>query len=865
MWKVTRRELRAHKLRFLLTAVAVVLGVAFISGTFVFTATIQRTFDDLFTNIYAGTDAQVRGPEVLKNDNGFGASQRPRIPEALLAIVRSAPGVQGAEGNVQLDYAQIVKANGKAIGTPGQGAPTLGFGWNPDERLNQFHLTAGGHAPANADEIVIDRGTAKKGDFKVGQRAKVLTNQAPKEYTIVGIARFGSADNLAGASVVLFTIPEAQRIAGAQNQFDYINVAARSGVSQTEVADSVRNTLATAPLPNRSARPDVEVITGKALVKENQDDIHKVLGFLNTGLLIFGIVALAVGAFIIYNTFTIIVAQRTREMALLRAIGASRRQVLTSIVGESLIVGVVASAIGVLAGIGLAIGLKALTGALGIDLPGSGTVVPSKAIIVGMTVGVVITLLSALIPARTGARVPPIAAMREVAVERAVSRSRRLLIGGGIGALGLALLLFVAFGSGSMILFIPGAIAVFAGIFVLGPLFAREVSLAIGKPVARAAGHYRRARRENAARNPRRTATTALALMIGVALIAFIAIFAASAKSSFSRAIDAQIKSDYVINSGGSFGGTGLSPELGRQVAQLPEVQASTPLRIGQFGVNGGTELVGAVEPKAAQQLFDLDMVAGSLDQLTPDGLVVSEKTATKHNWTVGTEVPATFVKNAGKPKNLMVQGIYGVKNIALPVNYIMSIAGFEQNFDNQLDVLVYATLKPGVTAEQGAAAIEPLLANYPTAKLQDNASYKADQEKNLNQLLGLIYALLLLAVVIAFIGVVNTLALSIYERTREIGLLRAVGMSRKQVRSSIRWEAVFIALFGTVLGIVVGLFFGWSVVRALADDGLNKFSPAISTLIVLVVTAAILGVVSAILPARRAAKLDVLRAVSSE
>ncbi len=428
MWKVTRKGLAAHKLRFLLTAVAVLLGVAFISGTFVFTATIQQTFDDLFANIYRGTDAQVRGQEVLKNDNGFGPADRPRVPASLERIVQGAPGVEAAAGNVQLNYAQIVKANGKAVGTPGQGAPTLGFGWNPVPRLNQFHLTAGGHAPENSAEIVIDKGTADKGDFHVGQLATVLTSKAPKEYTIVGIARFGTADNLAGASVVLFTRAEAQRIAGAKHQYSYISIAAKPGVSQTQVADNVRTALA------EQHAPSVEVVTGAKLVKENQDAIQNVLGFLNTGLLIFGIVALAVGAFIIYNTFSIIVAQRTREMALLRAIGASRGQVLASIVGESVVVGIVASAIGVVAGIGLAIGLKALMSAIGIDIPGSGAVVPAKAIIIGMSVGIFITLVSSLIPARNGARVPPVAAMRDVSIERPIARAAHPHRGRPLGA-----------------------------------------------------------------------------------------------------------------------------------------------------------------------------------------------------------------------------------------------------------------------------------------------------------------------------------------------------------------------------------------------------------------------------------------------
>jgi putative ABC transport system permease protein len=479
-----------------------------------------------------------------------------------------------------------------------------------------------------------------------------------------------------------------------------------------------------------------------------------------------------------------------------------------------------------------------------------------------MIVGVAITLVSSIIPARHGARMPPIAAMRDVAIERPIARGRRLAIGLVITALGLAALMDGLFRGAGISLVGIGAVCIFAGAFVLGPLYARATGMILGAPIARVRGITGEIARENVGRNPRRTATTSAALMIGVALIAFIAIFAASAKVSFGSAIDSQIKADYVINSGGSFGGTGLSPQLGRQVARLPVIATSTPLRVGQIGVRGNLQFVGAFDPSAAR-LFDLNIVAGNLSELTPDGLVVSKKTADNHHLTVGTVIPVTFVKTGVQP--MKVEAIYGVSNLALPTNYLMSIAGYEKNFAQQLDVLIYAKLKPGVSAKHGQAAITPLLANYPTAKLQDLASYKADQMKNLNQLLALVYGLLFFAVIIAFIGVVNTLALSVHERTHEIGLLRAVGMSRRQVRSAMRWESVLIALLGTFMGLVVGLFLGWACVRALRDSGLNHFSPATPTLIVLVIVAAVLGVVSAILPARRAARLDILRAIATE
>ena len=624
-----------------------------------------------------------------------------------------------------------------------------------------------------------------------------------------------------------------------------------------QVAANVRATL------KEHGLGKLDVVTGKKLVQENQSQIGKALGFLNTGLLIFAFVALIVGAFIIYNTFSIVVAQRTREMALLRAIGASTRQVLGSIISESIVIGVLASAIGVVGGIGLAIGLRAAMSLLGIDLPGSGAVVPAKAVIIGMLVGTIVTLLSSIVPARKAARVPPVAALRDVAIEQPIRKGVRLAVGGGLGVIGVVALLSGLFGSGSIWFVILGAALIFVGVFVLGPLYARFVSSVLGAPIARIKGVTGTLARENAGRNPKRTAVTAAALMIGVALVGFITVFASSAKKSFLGAIDQQITSDYVVNSGGSFGGTGLSPKLDQQIARLPVIAASTPVRVGPAKVGKNVDLIAAVDPVPAQQLFHLNPVAGSLSDLGLDGIAVSKKDADKNHWKIGSRIPVKFARTGST--QLRVAMIYDLKQLVLPGGNLISIKGYEEHFAQQLDALIFAKLKPGVTPEQGRQAIEPLLKKYPTAKLQDNAQYKADQTKTLNQLLGLIYGLLIFAVIIAFIGIANTLALSIHERTREIGLLRSVGMGRRQVRSMIRWESVIISLLGTFLGLAIGLFFGWCVVVALHDQGITTFDPGAPTQILIVLIAGISGVVAAILPARRAAKLDVLRSISSE
>jgi putative ABC transport system permease protein len=853
MWKLTRKGLVANKLRFMLTGVAVILGVAFVSGTFVLTATIQKTFDDLFANIYSNTDAVVRAHQRLSSD--FGAGDRPNIPVSLLATVRKAPGVKAAEGGVGIDYAQIVDKNGKVVGKPGQGPPTLGFAWDPDERLASFHLVEG-VAPATNDQIVIDKHSADQAKLKVGDRVKILTGQAPKIYSLVGIAKFGNADSLAGASATLFNLPEAQRLANAKGEFSQISVIADPGVSQDQVETNIAKTL------SDNGDGQYEVITGKAITKENQNSLHDQLKFINIFLGVFALIALVVGSFIIYNTFSIVVAQRSREMALLRAIGASRAQVMRQVLGESVLVGLISSIVGIVAGVGLAVGLKAAMSLIGFDLPGSSIVVGANAIVIGLIVGLVITVLSAIAPAWQASRVSPVAAMRDVQIERATRRGLRLGIGLTMLLVGVVTLLVGVSGSVSNgIAYVGfGAMVVFIAAFVLGPLFARVTSLALGVPIARIKGMTGTLARENAARNPKRTSTTATALIIGIALVGFITIFAASAKASVSHAVDAEFNTDYIIRSGGGFGSGGLSPDLAAKISALPQIEAVTGLRGGNAAIDGNRTFLTAVEPNAASQLFDFTDVAGTWKSLQNDGLAVSKKKADDHHWKLGDPVKITFVKTGIVP--MKIEYIFKENTFG---DYYISQGAFEKNNAQQLDFFVFAKLKPGVKADQGRAAIEPLLSAYPNAKLQDNAQFKADQQAQVNQFVALIYLLLFFALVIALIGIANTLALSIHERTREIGLLRAVGMSRRQVRSAIRWESVIIALLGAANGLAIGLFFGWSVVRALHDQGITEFAIAPGQLVIVVVIITGLSVVAAWLPARRAAKLDVLRAISTE
>lgn len=854
MWKVTRRGLAANKVRFLLTAIAVVLGVAFVSGTFVLTATIQQTFNDLFSNIYQNTDAVVRAPQRLSSD--FGTGQRPNVPASLLAAVERAPGVAQAVGQVQIPYAQIVGSNGKAVGDPSQGPPTLGFGYTPNSQVTVFHLVEG-HGPTSDNEIALDRNTANAGHVKIGDNVTVLTGKAPQVYHLVGIVKFGNANSLVGASATLFTQRQAQLIANSPNQFSMIGVAADPGVSQTQVQQNIRRTLAD------TGNGNYEVLTGKQITKENQDAIQKQLGFFSVLLVIFGLIALVVGSVIIYNTFSIVVAQRTREMALLRAIGASRGQVMAQVFGESIVVGLLASAVGVALGVLLAIGLKAAMSAIGFDLPSTGLVIRPSAVIFGLLVGFVVTVASAIVPARQASRVPPVAAMRDVQLERPPNRVLRLVLGGGALVLGIVVLFIGLFSSVSNgIAFVGlGAVLVFVGAFVLGPLFARVTALLIAAPLPRFKGMTGTLARQNAARNPKRTATTATALLIGVALVGFITIFAASFKATIANALDTQLGADFTIMGPGNFtAGIGLSPKLAQDIAALPEVDASTGLRVGDVGINGGRTTVNAVDPVEGSKLIHLGDIAGSLRSLTPDGIGVSKKKADDHHWKLGDTIPTTFVKTGVQP--LKVQYIFDKNTFG---DYYISIASYEKNYSDQLDSVVFANLKPGVSLDQGRKAINAVTKPYPNAKVLDQSQFKANRESQVNGFVALLYLLLFLALFIALIGIANTLALSITERTRELGLLRAVGMARSQVRSAIRWESVIISLLGTINGLAIGLLFGWSVVRALRDQGFDRFAIAPGQLLVVVVVLAIASVGAAIFPARRAAKLDVLKAISTE
>jgi putative ABC transport system permease protein len=837
--------LRARKLRVLTSSIAVLLGVAFMAGSLVLTDTIAKTFDDLFADVSAGTDAYVRGTASIESE--MGDDSRARIAAPLVGKVAAVDGVAVAEGVVQ-GYTQIVGADGKALGNPGQGAPTFGGNWSATDDLNPFDIVDG-RAPRAADEVVIDKLSADKGHLAVGDRTTVLVKTGAEPVVVSGIAKFGDLDSPGGASFALFTDATAQRMITAPGSYTGVSVVAEDGVSQAEVRDRI------APiLPD-----DAEVVTGAALTAENQGDIESGLAFFNTFMVTFAAIALFVGAFIIYNTFSIIVAQRSRETALLRALGASRRQVLGSIMFEALVVGVVASMLGIVAGLGMAVLLKALLDGFGFDLPATGLVLLPRTVVTCLLIGVGVSVLSAVVPARRGARIAPVEAMRDAAVEASGTSRWRAVPGTALVAVGGALIALAVFGSAGVAGAGFGAAFTFLGVAVLGPVLTKPATQLLGLPLPSIKGTPGTLARNNAVRNPKRTSATASALMIGVGLVGFIMVLAASAKASIDDNIDRSFGADLVIDAGstGSFGG--LPPSLRDDVAALPEVGTAAAVRTGMAELEGEPAMLVAFGP-GMDEMFDLGITDGDLDALGPSDIAVGANRAAEEGWRLGDEVAVTFAQTG--VQHLRISVLYHNPDVADDV--ILGLPAWEANVTDQFDTRVYVLFADGVDTAAARAAIEDVTASLPIAEVQDLSEFKEAQTAEIDQILGLIYALLGLAVLIAVLGIANTLALSILERTRELGLLRAVGMTRPQLRSTVRWESVLIALFGTAMGLVVGVLFSSTMVLALDEQGIGAVVVPARQLATVAVLAAVCGVAAAALPARRAARLDVLGAIAT-
>lgn len=838
MFRTALNGLRANKLRFTLTAVSVVLGVAFVAGSFVFTDTINARFESLFTDVYAGVDATVR-----PDQEAFGAED-PYLEETLLDEVSAVPGVDEAAGSVE-GFAQLIDREGEPVG--GQGPPTLGFSWTEVPRLNLLTIAeANGRPPSRPGEIAIDIATAEGNDLHVGDEVEVQTINGSEAFTIVGLANFGTEDNLAGATITTFELEEAQRLFGMEGKLSSIDVIAEDGIGQQELVEMLA-----------AATPDrVEVVTGDQQTQEEIDEFTAGLGFLTTALLAFAGIAVFVGAFVIQNTFRITVAQRVRELALLRAVGATGAQVTRMVLLEAAALGLVASALGVVSGIGVAEVIKGGMDLLGLGVPDGPLTVMPRTVMVAMSVGVVITLISALIPARRAAAIPPVAAM-SAAEARTTRKSLRTrsIIGSGLTMLGAALMaggLIVENGA-SLAMVASGAIGLFLGMSTLAPLLAGPVARLISLPLRGITGKLAR---ENTIRQPRRTASTASALMIGVALVAFVSIFAASVKASVGDNIDDSFPADLSFTSSNMT--VGVSPAAVAALEGVNEFDAVSAVYAGHFDIDGQSFNVAGVDPKTISSVYDIE-TSTDLAKLA-DGMMVAEPTLAEQGWEVGDLVTVDF-EATGQVETEIV-GTFQDQNFA---NYVISDEMFEEHIGDDQITIAFVSLGDGVTLEEGRAAAESAMADFPNISVDTKAEFIADAETQIDQMVALFSGLLGLALVIALLGIANTLALSIVERTREIGLLRAVGMGRRQVRSMIRWEAIVIALFGALLGVAIGSVIGFGVVSSLADDGLGSFTLPGAQLATWLFAATVAGVLASIIPARKAARLDVLKAISYE
>jgi putative ABC transport system permease protein len=852
MAKVAFRGLFARKLRLALTTLAVVLGTTLIAGTYVFTDSINSAFDTIFEVSNKNVDASVTPHKTIDTSNNGGT--QPTIPSSVLEQVRRSPNVAEAQGSV-FDTGTILGKNGKRISSGG--APN--FIGSASELLRfQAATFKEGRAPQTADEGSIDAATAKKQHWKLGDKVCAVAVAPRKCYTIVGTTQIAGLSSFGGAAVLDLILPEAQRLLG-KNGYDQIQVASKNGVSAQQLKSELRKALPAS----------VDVRTGNEQASKDSKDIKDNLGFLKTFLLAFAFIALFVGAFLIFNTFSITVAQRMREFALLRTLGASRRQVWRAVVNEGLLLGLVGGALGFVIGIGTAALLRQLFIAFGADLPSKGNVIEARTVIVTLLVGVVVSLVASLSPAVRAMRVPPVEALREGAVPVTRARGRRMAIFAGVLlAVGVGLMCIGLFGSvkpasAAISLMGGGAALTFLAVALLSPRLVPPLANLIGRPIERLTGVTGQLARENSMRQPGRTAVTAAALMIGVALVSFASIFAAGAKATINDAIDTNLKSAFVVQNTDGF--SPFSQQVLKTVDDVDGVSSVSAVRFSEAKVKGvgGNQSVSSIDPQTFLGLYKLEMKQGgdaAVRGLGDGNVLVSKSFADDNSKKIGDALQVTTPNGNRLP--LRVTGIVNDKGGLLgKLTITNDIAA--SRFGETKDAFGLVGIDPGANPTVIKQRISDVLEQrFPESEVLTNKEFKDDIAGQVNQLLYLIYALLALAIIVSLFGIVNTLVLSISERTRELGMLRAIGTSRKQVKRVVRWEAVITALIGAVLGVVMGV-----VLAILFTQPLDNFTLSIPvpTLLIVLVLAGIAGVGAAILPARRASKLDVLEALAYE
>ncbi len=856
MSKVAIKGLLGRKLRAALTAIAIVLGVAMISGTYILTDTIKAAFSSVFSQAYSHSDAVVCGHSAIATSSGCGTGGglgTPTLPASLLARLSALPQVTRASGGID-DSAQIIGSDGKVISRGG--APGLAFSYSPaDASFTPLHL-ASGTWPTQPDEVDIDAATATNQHFAPGQTIGVVARGPVQHFRIAGTVKFAGISSLGGATMVILPLATAQQVFAKPGRYDEINLAARPGTTPAQLVRAIQ------PILPR----DAQVSTGQQTSQQATKDTSGFLNVFQDFLLAFGGIALFVGAFVIANTLSITIAQRTRELATLRTLGATRRQVLGSVLVEALVIGVLASVVGLFVGLGLARGLNSLLNSFGIDLPQTSTVFKTRTVIVALAVGIIVTVIAALRPALRSTRVPPIAAVREGAV-LPPSRWARFSLSGALVLITLAVVVAVAglaVGGLSTVqrLLSVGiaAVGLLVGVAMLAPRLVPPFSRVLGWPATRLAGAAGALARRNAARNPARTASTAAALMIGLALVTLVGVLAAGLKARFADSVNQMFVADYALTASDNFSPIGVASASA--VSKVPGVRTVGSVRAGSGRAFGSPINVTGV-PGDISRVISVGWIHGSTatpGQLGENGAFVSHAYATAQHLHVGSRL--NVETPSGSVLHLVLTGIYLPPKGASPYGDVsISTARFDRVYSQPQNLYTFVDIAGGPNAAN-TTRLQAALNAFPDAKLQTKSEFVQNQEQGLNSLLNLLYVLLSLSIVISLFGIVNTLVLTVFERTRELGMLRAVGMSRRQVRRMIRHESIITALLGAAFGIPLGV-----VAALLVGSAINyaAFTVPVGTLIVFVVAAIVAGYLAAIFPARRAARLNVLAALQYE
>ena len=845
--------------RLILTSLAVILGTAFLSGTFVFRDTINQTFDRLFADVFRDVNAYVRSTTFLELD--FGGEQRAATPVSVLETVRGVAGVTSATGDIQA-FARVIGKDGEPLGSEGNGPPTFG-GIASSDSAGLWSVTEG-RLPVGPNEVVLDKATADNGEFVVGDNVRVVAVRGTREFSLVGIASYGDISSPGGATFALFDQPTASEFLLQPGFVDAILVEGDGFVSDEVLAQRIDAALA--------ADLKLETLTGAEITAEVQGQIKDVLNIFSTFLIVFSYIALGIGSFVIYNVFSITAAQRLRENALLRAIGASRRQVSRALLVESMAMGIVGSVIGFGIGILLSQLLSALLKATGFEVPTQGLAISTSAFVNTFVAGVLVTVLAAWLPARRAGRVPPLAALRDTALDTAGNITRRVIVGLVIVALGGVGLASSMRDAPIQILGL-GVLGVFTGILVLGPAIARPVALTLGIPVAKLRGVSGEMARQNAARNPKRTSRTAAPVLLGVALVTAFTALAASIRSEIRDTFGNAFSGDIALTvDARGFGGIPLT--ITDQIAGLPGVAQATgvgftsvrlsdpnePPALTQAGAGQRGVFVQTINPATITGLFDLGVTEGNLSSLGKDGIFVAASRAAEKGWEIGTRLQVTRVD--GVVIDAEIRGL--VSGDTSFANYVASREMFADTPTSIFDAFVYIKVAEGSEIAEVQARVAAISSDTGIGTLLSKEQFIDDQAAQINQILALIYGLLGLSIIIAIVGIVITLLLSVFERRREIGLLRAVGMTKSQVRTTVRWESVITSLLGAVSGVVLGVVMGVVVVAALDDEGDIAFRLPINETLSIVFISFLLGVLAAVYPAWRATRVNVVEAIAT-